>query len=365
MKKILLTVLVLTLTMLMSCGVFTAKPKKPKNVILFIGDGMGLSHVTAGKYVKGKLNMERFKTAGFATTHSASDLVTGSGASGSALATGYKTYNGAISVTPDSIPKKTSLEYAEENGKATGLVVTCAITHATPAAFCSHVDSRKKYNLIAEQIVEHEIEVLFGGGWNDFVPDTVEGSRRKDSKNLLAVMEKRMQIVRTAAGFYKLDTLKSAAALLFPGHPPVDSARTVSLKEFTQKAIQILSNDKDGFFLMVEGSQIDWGGHDNDKDYIISEVIDFDEAVGAGLDFAEKNGETLIIVTADHETGGFGINNGSYEKKEITEAGFTTGHHTATMVPVFSYGPGKDAFSGITDNAEIGRNIIEFVRKKD
>ena len=364
MKKVVFVVLLTALAFMLSCEIFITKPKAPKNVILFIGDGMGVSQLTAGKYVKGKLNLERFKTCGFATTHSTSDLVTDSGASGTALATGYKTYVGAIGVTPDSLPKKSSLEYAEENGKSTGLVTTCAIIHATPATFCSHVDSRKKKTIIAEQIAEKEIEVLFGGGWGYFVPDSVEGSKRKDGKNLLPLLKQRMQFAKTPEEFHALDTLKSALALIYAGHPPKAAERSVSLKEMTVKAIQILSNDKDGFFLMVEASQIDWGGHDNDKDYIISEVIDFDEAVGVGLDFAEKNGETLIIATADHETGGMGLNAGFFEKKEISEAGFTTDWHTATMVPVFSFGPGKEHFSGITDNAEIGRNIIEFVRKK-
>jgi len=348
--------------LLLSCEIFAPKPKIPKNIILFIGDGMGVSQVTATKFVKGKLQMERFKTMGLATTYSATDLVTDSGASGTALATGFKTYNKAIGVSVDTIPLKTSLEYAEELGKATGLVTTCAITHATPASFSSHVDYRYKYTEIAEHISQKDIDVLFGGGWGYFVPDTVEGSKRKDSLNLLADLANRMQIARTADEFKQLDTLKNAFALLFPGHPPVDSARTIDLKQLTEKAISILNDDEDGFFLMVEGSQIDWGGHDNNKDYIISEMIDFDEAVGAGLDFAEKNGETLIVVTADHETSGFGINDGSFEKKQITEAGFTTDHHTAAMVPVMSYGPGKELFAGFTDNAEIGRNIIKLIK---
>ena len=364
MKKVLWLVLMTSILGFYSCDLLTPGKKVPQNIILMIGDGMGVSEVTAGKYENGKLHMERFKVMGLATTHSASDLVTDSGASGTALATGFKTYNGAIGVTPDSLPKKTSLEYAEELGKATGLVTTCAITHATPAAFSSHVDSRKKGALIAEQMAGQNIEVLFGGGWGYFVPDSVEGSKRKDTKNLLVELAKQMQVARTAEEFYQLDTLKSALALLYPGHPPVDSARTVTLKELTETAIKILNDDEDGFFLMVEGSQIDWGGHANDKDYIVSETIDFDEAVGAALDFAEKDGETLVIVTADHETGGLGLNNGSFEKKIITEAGFTTGHHTAVMVPVLSFGPAQEKFTGFTDNAEIGKNIIELIKTK-
>ena len=129
----------------------------------------------------------------------------------------------------------------------------------------------------------------------------------------------------------------------------------------TKKAIDILSKNKSRFFLKVEGSQIDWAGHANNQDDIIAEMIDFDNAVGVGLDFAEKDPQTLVIVTADHETGGFAIHNGSIKDKKVSETGFTWNHHTATMVPVFAYGPGSSLFAGIGDNTVVGRTIIRYL----
>jgi alkaline phosphatase len=133
------------------------------------------------------------------------------------------------------------------------------------------------------------------------------------------------------------------------------------LADLTKKAIEILAKEDDGFFLMVEGSQIDWAGHENLQDYLIGETVDFDDAVGVGLDFAEKDGETLVIVTSDHECGGFAVHDGSMGEKKVTKSGFTCDEHTASMVPVFAYGPGSKAFGGIIDNTDIGKLMIRYV----
>jgi alkaline phosphatase len=158
----------------------------PKNIILFIGDGMGVSQITAGKIVKGNLNLEEFKVVGLRTTHSQSALITDSAAAGTALATGYKTYNGAISVSRYKKPLKTIVEYAEEKQKTTGVVVSCSVTDATPATFVAHVDSRRKHAVIAEHITRSGIDVLFGGGLAYFLPKSTHGSKRDDEKNLIA-----------------------------------------------------------------------------------------------------------------------------------------------------------------------------------
>ncbi|MFV1950995.1 MAG: alkaline phosphatase [Nitrospinota bacterium] len=337
----------------------------PKNIILFIGDGMGVSHITAGKIVKGNLNLERFKVIGLLTTHSQSSLVTDSAAAGTALATGYKTYNGAISVSQDKRPLKTIVEYAEEKGKTTGLVVSCSVTHAIPAVFVAHVDRRKKQGIIAEHILKSGIDVLFGGGWGYFVPKSTDGSKREDEKDLIAELDKRMKVVRSVEEFLKLGDVDSAAGFFSANHPPKENDRKPRLSELTRKAIEILSKNKSGFFLMVEGSQIDWAGHDNNQDYIIAEMVDFDNAVGVGLDFAEKDSQTLVIVTADHETGGFAIHDGSMQDKKVSESGFTWKKHTATMVPVFAYGPGRSVFAGIGDNTIVGKTIIQYLQKSD
>ena len=333
-------------------------PAAPKNIILLIGDGMGASQLTAAKYAKGQLDVERCPVGGLVTTHSINKMVTDSAASGTAMATGYKTTNGTISQTEDGVPLKTALEIAEEKGKATGLVCTSAITHATPASFSAHVPSRGMQPAIAEQMAAQDIEVLFGGGRGFFIPQSETGSLRKDEKNVLQTLESRMEVITTIEEFQALETPVRVAGLFADKALPKFSEGRIGLPAMTEKALQILAQDSEGFFLMVEGSQIDWGGHAKDAKYILDETIDFDNAVGVVLDFAERDGDTLVIVTADHETGGFALLDGSVEDQSITNTAFATKSHTATMVPLFAYGPGSEAFGGIHDNTDLGRLII-------
>jgi alkaline phosphatase len=347
----------------MSVSSFCQNEATPKNIILYIGDGMGVSQVSAEKITKGKINLERFKSVGLLTTYSATDLVTESAAAATALATGFKTYNGALSVSTERKPLKTVMEYAEEDGKSTGVIATCTITHATPAAFFSHVPSRNQHAEIAEQIANSGVDVIIGGGWAYFVSDSVENSKRDDNKNLLHVLEQRMPVVRSLEEFRKVKDVDRLAAFLAPVHLPEALERNYGLAELTSKAIEILAKNNAGFVLMVEGSQIDWAGHDNNLTDLLAEMDDFDTAVGVGLDFAEKNGNTLVVVTADHETGGFAIKNGSVETRTITDPGFTTGSHTAAMVPVFASGPGEEGFRGIQDNTIVGKRLIELLTK--
>ncbi len=318
-----------------------------------IGDGMGVSQVYAGITANyGYLNIEQFEDIGFSKTYSASDYITDSGAGGTAISIGYKTYNHAIGVDADSVPHKSILEYAEENGKATGLVATSAITHATPASFIAHQPSRYMYEEIAEDILKTDIEVFIGGGLNNF-------NKRKDKVDFtVSLKDNGYQLV------YELEELKNInsgklAGLLYEESPPKYSeGRGDMLPESSMKAIEILNQDENGFFLMIEGSQIDWGGHDNDTEYIIDEMLDFDRVIGKVLEFAKKDGNTLIIITADHETGGMGINDGDFEEGKV-KAGYTTGGHTGVMVPVFAYGPGSDKFRGIYENTDIFDKMME------
>ncbi len=337
----------------------------PDSIILFIGDGMGVSQITAGKITAGRLNLERFRIMGLLTTHAQDTFVTDSAASGTAMATGEKTNLGIISMDTEKRPIKTVMEWAEARGKSTGIVVTSSVTHATPAVFVSHVFSRKDQDQIAEQMVTSGLEVLFGGGWAWFEPAEAGDSKRYDNKDLIKRLEDRMTVIRSDEAFDLLDDDHNAAALLAPEALPRANERTVSLTQMTQKAIRILSRNNKGFFLMVEGSQIDWGGHDNDPEYIISELMDFDEAVGIGLDFAKKDGHTLVVVTADHETGGFAVHDGSVDVRRVSETGFTTGGHTGAMVPLFTFGPGAEALGGIHDNTFLGKTLIQYVIAED
>ncbi len=271
---------------------FTAKAQvdavHAKNIILLIGDGMGVSHVYAGM-VAGKkpLNIEQFKHIGFAKTYAEDNFITDSGASGTALATGQKTYNGAISVDKRHKPLKTILEYAEEHEKSTGLIATSTITHATPAAFIAHQASRQDYEDIASDFLKTDIEVFIGGGLDHF-------NNRTDSIDLTEQLQ--ANDYQLVYDIKSLKALKSGkiAGLLYPGAPPgCSDGRKDMLPVSTKKAIKILCQDADGFFLMVEGSQIDWAAHDHKTDYIVEEVLDFDHAIGVALAYAKQDGNTL------------------------------------------------------------------------
>lgn len=327
----------------------TIKAATPKNIILMIGDGMGLSQITAGMYSNGdKLQLERMKTIGLHKSHSADALVTDSAAGATAFACGKKTYNGAIAVDVDTTPVTTILEEAEKLGLATGLVSTSTIVHATPASFIAHNAYRKNYEAIAADFLSTDIDLFIGGGSSFF-------NNRKDERDLYTELEAKGYRV---SDYFKsdLDTInidpnKNFAYLTSFDDPlPVAQGRTY-LKNASIKAIEALAAKDKGFFLMIEGSQIDWGGHSNNSDYIVSEMIDFDNTIGAVLDWAEADGETLVIVTADHETGGYAIQKESTRDSLVTA--FTSDYHTAQMICVFAHGPNEDLFKGIYDNTAI------------
>lgn len=333
----------------------------PKNIILFIGDGMGIAHITAAKTVQAKLNLERFKTLGLITTDAADNYITDSAAAATALATGYKVNKGAISCHPDGTSLKTILEYAHETAKSTGIVVTSSVTHATPASFIAHVQHRKYENSIAETIAQSKINVLLGGGLAYFTPKSTSGSMRQDEKNLIAQLANSHHVITSASEFKNIPQVEKLVGLLAPKHLKKASDRKISLAEMTQKAIEILSKNPNGFLLIVEGSQIDFAAHYHNSDWIIEETIDFDQAVGIGLNYAENDDSTLLVVTADHETGGYALEAGSIKQQKISKADFTTFHHTGEMVPLFAYGTGSDIFGGIHDNTEIGKILIDFI----
>lgn len=347
--------------LLLGCG---GDKDYPHNIIVFIGDGMGVAHITAGKIAAGTLHLERFPVSGLVTTHSANRLVTDSAAATTALATGKKTNNRAVSVLPDGTPAKTLFEFARDMDKSIGVVVTSSVTHATPAAFMAHVANRRKQADIAEQIVNSGIDVLIGGGRRYFEPASRQGSRRKDEKDLLAALASRMPVVLSEIEIATHKDSKKLAALLAPEGLPMVADRDYSLARLARVAIHILSKNPNGFVLMIEGSQIDWAAHHNDMPNIIAEMLDFDAAIGAALDFAQPQGRTLIVVTADHEAGGLALHDGSIQDRQVSTAVFTTGGHTASMVPIFADGPSSTDFSGILDNARVGQILIDRLQKR-
>ncbi len=335
---------------------FAGQPGNPKNIIFLIGDGMGVSYVSASVISMKNDQFTRFNSIGFQVTCSADKLVTDSAASGTALATGNKTANGIIGMDPDSNVFKNVREYAEEAGKFTGVVSTSSITHATPASFVGHVIKRSMENKIAEQFISSGIEVAIGAGKKFFLPEL-----REDDVNVADSMKNLGYTL-----YYDFDKLKSARddkiiGLLEDKALPRGDDRDYTLGELTGKALEVLSKGDKGFFLMVEGSQIDWAGHNNDEDYAKSEQKDFNTAIKTALDFAEKDGNTLVIVTADHETGGMALTGGD---RDDIDFDFVSKHHTASMIPVFAKGPGEEKFTGIYENTEIGKKLIDFVSAK-
>jgi alkaline phosphatase len=330
------------------------KSDRPKNVIMMIGDGMGTAQIYAGLTANhGQLFLDNFKCVGFSKTQSADNYITDSAAGGTALSAGQKTYNGAIAVNTDTVPVKTILEMAEEKGLSTGLVSTSAITHATPASYIAHQGSRGSYEDIASDFLKTDIDVFIGGGYNHFA---VRADKRDLTKDLQA---KGYQVLRNMDDIYKVKSGKLAGLTAIEHNDPAPK-RIMSLPRSTETALNILDENKKGFFIMIEGSQIDWGGHQNNTGYIVREMLDFDQAIGKALEFAAKDGETLIIVTADHETGGFALTGGDM-KTGMVKGAFSTGDHTGVMVPVFSYGPGAENFTGIMENTDIAKKIMELL----
>jgi alkaline phosphatase len=335
-----------------------SRSKEIRNVILMIGDGMGLPDVYAAMTVAGApLNIERCTYTGLQKTYSFDKYITDSGAAGTALATGTKTNNGSIGVGPDGKPVQSVLEIAESNKLATGLVSTSSITHATPASFIAHQSSRGSYEAIASDFLKTDIDCFIGGGINHF-------GHRKDGLNLLDSLRKRGYEVDTTLNDVLNSKALKIAGLTAKEHNPYRLAgRGDMLPLSAEKAISVLSKNRKGFFLMIEGSQIDWAGHANAADTLIDEVLDFDKTIGKVLDFAEKDGHTLVIITADHETGGVTITGGDIKAKKAN-LNFSLKDHTAVMVPVYAFGPGAANFTGIYENTDIFRKIVSLLKLK-
>ena len=293
-----------------------------KNVIFLIGDGMGVSYTTAFRYLQDtpktkfadRTELDKY-LVGQQMTYPEDPLqnITDSASAATAMSAGIKTYNSAIAVDNDGSEVKTVLEAAKAQGKATGLVATSEITHATPASFGAHDESRKNMNAIADDYYDdlvngqHKVDVLLGGGTDLFV--------RNDRNIVDEFKNDGFSYVTNKEDLFN-DTNKQILGLFAERGMPkmIDRSKdTPSLGDMTTSAIDRLNQDKDGFFLMIEGSQIDWAGHDNDIVSAMSEMEDFEKSFKAAIEFAKKDKHTLVIATADHSTGGYSIGaNGIY-----------------------------------------------------
>jgi len=335
----------------------------PKNIILMIGDGMGVGQLTLARLsaqAEGKsLSMDAMKIAALVQTRSADSVMSDSSAAGTALATGWKTNNEMVSMLPDGTSVLTILEIAQDLKKSTGLVTNTAIVDATPAVFASHDRSRTDLAGIADQILQHKVDVLFGGGRAYFIPQSQAGSKRKDETDLLAqarqkgyaVLGTRDELLPKRAG-RTLGLFRMGALTAGASEP--------TLAELADRAIQILSENRRGFFLMVEGGQIDAKAHANDPQGVIQQLREFDAAVGTVLAVARKRKDTLVIVTADHETGGLVVLPPAQGSSEAWSVAWTTKDHSGNNTLLLADGPGALVFSGVIDNTDVPKIMAKL-----
>ena len=359
--------------------------EKAKNIILLISDGMSLSQVSSYRLLKGgpneRIAVDKFPISGIVLTHSQDAIVTDSASSATAFSTGKKTNNGALGLDQDNQVLENFTEIIDKYGYVSSLISTSEITHATPAAYASHVDLRWKTDEISLQMMDSDVMTILGGGRHFFMPEEI-GGKRSDEVNLLEEIKTSHTILTKKTDMDNFDhSYKGKVVGLFadealrdtdtPENHSLEPTSSEMLNFAIKRSEQFNSSGCNGFFVMLEGSQVDWAGHANNLDYLKREMEDFDEAVRTALDFAKNNQETLVIVTADHETGGLLIepatptNYTSPEVKFSFNTGIGYGSHTGVPVPVYAYGPGAINFTGTLDNTDIFYAMIEALDLKN
>ena len=392
MKKIhSLFVAIFAMAVLASCTF--EYQKQPKNVIYLIGDGMGFGAVTSLLLsMEEETGFEKAPVIGLSETCSANNYVTDSPAGGTALATGTRTCNGFLGVGPDSVQLESLLKKAQKMGKKTGIVVNTTLTEATPGAFYAGVTSRKESYKIAEQFTESGVDVAIGAGLSAFInrPDSIDMTEvlinkgydvYLDWKSVLGTESQKFIGILDMGDVHrrnkKSTTTASAAegqevclaARLAATEETADTTRFSEPTEYLQKActkaLDVLEKEaKNGFFLMIESAIIDGYGHNNDSEGMIEEMQEFDNTLQTLIAYVNEHPNTLLVVTADHETGGTGVAYKSHEVNhpEGLHLNFSTKGHTGTVVPVFAYGAGAEKFRGIFQNRDLP-GIIEGLMK--
>ncbi|AUD00564.1 alkaline phosphatase [Spirosoma pollinicola] len=322
-----------------------------KNVILLIGDGMGLAQIYAGLTAnRGDLNLAKLLNIGFSKTSAADTYITDSAAGATAMATGQKTNNRAIGVDSSGNPVPAIPTLIKKWNMVSGLISAGPVTDATPAAFYAHQPDRMFEREIASDFLRNPVQILIGGGYRYF-----------KEQNVLDTLHQKGYQVGTA--FDQLESLKRPFVLLDDQSVvAVSKGRKDFLQRSLQKTLHDLDPNKAGFFVMAEGAQIDYGGHANDMRYVVDEMLDFDRTIGDAIRFADSNGETLVIITADHETGGLSLLDGDLKRGYI-DGNFSTNDHSGIMVPVFAYGPHSLDFRGVYENTEIHHKIMAILQK--
>ena len=395
MKRIcLISITMFALLFATSCNNNVAEKPQVKNVIYLIGDGMGFGAVSSLLLSEDSVTgFEQAPVIGLSETCSANNYVTDSPAGGTALACGIRTKNGYLGVDPEGKPLTSILRKAQAMGKRSGIVVNTVLTEATPAAFYAGVTSRSMSFDIAKQFTESGVDVAIGAGLEPFIkrPDsldltatlinkgydvhldwkTVLGTTSKKFVGILPMgdVHRRNESGNTTAGAADGAEVCLAAKLAASSEENGDTTRlsepTVYLEKATAKALEVLSNDnRQGFFLMIESAIIDGYGHNNDSEGMIEEMKEFDNTLRQLVAYVNQHPETLLVVTADHETGGTGVSYKSYEVGSTTpvQLSFSTKGHTGTVVPVFAYGAGAEAFAGIMKNTDLPKKMEELMK---
>lgn len=334
--------------------IVSPKGDKVKNVILMIGDGMSLMHVySAWATNHGKLYLENAPVVGLSKTYCLDKMITDSGAGGTALASGKKTNYHSVGVDGNGNPAKSLVEYAKDKDMSSGVAVTCRLWDATPGDFCCHIVDRDNEDAVMADYVNTKADVVIGPGWSKMI-------NRPDGRNLFKELEAKGY--QTPRSLDELDKINDGKVFCVTDSfdTQLPALRGDYLARASLKAIDIMDKNPNGFFLMIEGSQLDDYGHFNDIDLLMQEVHDFDRTVGAIFDWAAKDGETLVVVTADHETGGLTLVDGDINEGRIV-CKFSTGSHSGTMVPVYAFGPGSENFTGIFENTDIPLRIMKLL----
>lgn len=329
--------------------------KKPaKNIILLIGDGMGLAQIHAATVANhGSLNIGQMRNIGFSQTTAANADNTDSAAGGSAIAMGEKTNNRYIGMGTDNKKRTNLVDTLAGYGIKSGIISVGDITDATPAVFYAHQADRSMSQEIAADLLNSKTELLIGSNQKSFL-------QNKDAQLMDKLKAQGFNLSTGLDAFSAQTSGKQLVLLPDEATRPVKDGRGDVLKQALLHSIKMLESNKKGFFITAEGAQIDYGGHANDLPYVITELHDFDKTLGAALRFADQDGETLVIVTADHETGGLTLLDASTESGTISGE-FSTNDHTNIMVPVFAYGPGAESFRGTYPNNQLFHKILQVL----
>tara|TARA_X000001036_G_scaffold104775_1_gene97941 strand:+ start:2612 stop:3712 length:1101 start_codon:yes stop_codon:yes gene_type:complete len=328
-----------------------SKSKFPKSVIFIIADGTGIGQYTLSYYANENFPFRQFQHVGLVATHPDDKLkkVTDSASSGTALSTGQKTYNGAVSIDHGGSPIKTVLEIAKDYQMSTGVVATSNVTHATPASFLTHIDYSKKEAEIARQMAKSEVDIIFGGGakyWSDDVLMDLE----KHNGQYIVDLDDPYDPSRRLVGLFGADALE-----------PHHEGRYPTTTDMAIKAIDVLDNNTEGFFLMIEESQIEWGGNSNNAEYIRGEMESLSDLVQMCLDYQREHPNVLVVLTSDHECGGVAVHDSDNGNLDIQ---FTSDYNSANFVPVWASGPGANFFDAMMDNTDIGNQLIKYVKNR-